>query len=78
MSKTKLISIRVDEEVLQKIEKVISHFEFYNRSNIINGLLQVAIDAMDEVSIINAVRYHPRHYDIQPIKIDIRRKENRV
>ena len=77
MSNKKLISIRVEEDALTKIEEMISTYDYYNRSDVINGLLRVAADVMSTKQIVDCIRYESRYYDIEPINITITRKERK-
>ena len=77
MSNKKLISIRVEEDALTKIEKMISNYGYYNRSDVINGLLRIAADVMSPKQIVDCIRYDSRFYDIEPINITITRKERK-
>lgn len=77
MSNKKLISIRVEEDALTKIEEMMSTYRYGNRSEVINGLLRVAADAMNTKQIYDCIRYDSRFYDIEPINITISRKERR-
>lgn len=81
MSKSKLISVRVDKEVLNKVEDMISSYPYikiYSRSDVINGLLRVAVNAMTLEDILMCVRYNPEYYSIQPIDVSITRKERMI
>lgn len=81
MSKSKLISVRVDKEVLNKLEDMISsypYFKKYSRSEVINGLLRVAVNAMTKENISKCVRYWPEYFSIQPIDVSITRKERMI
>lgn len=77
MNNKKLISIRVEEDALTKIEEMISNYDYYNRSDVINGLLRIAADVMSTKQIVDCIKYDSRFYDIEPINITLSRKERR-
>ena len=49
MFKRKLISVRIDEDVLSKIDAWAAHARWYKRSDVINWLLRKSADAVLKV-----------------------------
>lgn len=43
MERTKLTSIRLETEILEKIEKVVERERYWNRSEVINNLLRCVL-----------------------------------
>lgn len=43
MEKLKLISLRVNPETLRKIDDIAARYDYYNRSSIINNLLDAVL-----------------------------------
>lgn len=43
MERTKLTSIRLETDVLEKIEKVVGRERYYNRSEVINNLMRCVL-----------------------------------
>lgn len=64
MEKLKLISLRIDPQTLQKVDAIRSKHYYWKRNAIINGLLTAVVDAMDEGTLYDMVRYvrgyHPK------------------
>lgn len=44
MERTKLISVRIETETFEKIEKIVEHEDYYKRSDVINNLLKAVLD----------------------------------
>lgn len=63
MRETKLISVRVPADLLEKLDKLAEKFQSYNRSYLINDAirLMVAEDALDFVR--KAIRFYPQYGD---------------
>lgn len=47
MERTKLVSVRLETETLEKIEKIVEHESYYKRSDVINNLLKAVLDNFD-------------------------------
>lgn len=64
MRGTKLVSVRIDEDVLAKIDQMAASISYHNRSDIINAAirLMVADDALDFAR--KAIRFYPRYGDV--------------
>lgn len=57
----KLISVRIDPEALEKIEKFVEDRRYWSRNGIINSILCAATDCMDTQSLYDMARYS-RYY----------------
>lgn len=53
---TKLTSIRLDEEVLQKIEEFVKVHRYWNRSGVINSILESVLSNFDSGEVYDMVR----------------------
>lgn len=53
---TKLTSIRLDEEVLQKIETFVQKHRYWNRSGVINNILASVLSNFDPGEVYDIVR----------------------
>ena len=53
---TKLTSIRLDEEVLQKIEEFVKVHRYWNRSGVINNILWSILTNFDPGEVYDIVR----------------------
>lgn len=51
MERTKLVSIRLETETYDKIEKIVAHETYYKRSDVINNLLKAVLDNFDDGQI---------------------------
>lgn len=58
MENLKLISVRIDPETLKKIDALIGKHYYWKRNTIINGILTAVVDAMDQNTLYDMVRYN--------------------
>lgn len=65
MENLKQISVRIDPVTLQKIDEFCKMHRCWKRNTIINGLLGAVVDAMDDKTLYDMVRYS-RHYYPKP------------
>lgn len=65
MENLKLISLRIDPKTLQKVEALRAKHYYWKRNAIINGLLTAVVDAMDDKSLYDMLRY-VRDYHNKP------------
>lgn len=63
MEKLVLISVRVDPVTLEKINAFKSKHYYWKRNTIINGILSAVVDAMDDKSLYDMVRYCRRYHN---------------
>lgn len=53
MERTKLVSVRLETETFEKIEKIVARETYYKRSDVINNLLKAVLDNFDDGQIHN-------------------------
>lgn len=63
--KLKLISVRIDTETLRKVDALRAKHYYWKRNAIINGILTAVVDAMDDDTLYDMVRY-VRGYHTKP------------
>ena len=51
MERTKLVSVRLETETYNKIEKIVARETYYKRSDVINNLLKAVLDNFDDGQI---------------------------
>lgn len=51
MERTKLVSVRLETETFEKIEKIVARETYYKRSDVINNLLKAVLDNFDDGQI---------------------------
>lgn len=51
MDRTKLVSVRLETETYDKIEKIVARETYYKRSDVINNLLKAVLDNFDDGQI---------------------------
>ena len=78
MEKTKVVTFRVKESQLEKVDAMAKKSGFYKRSNIIEAGLKMMI-ALDEAGLLKrALSYHPKYDDITKLDFVIRRKVSKL
>lgn len=70
----KLISVRIDPETLEKIEKFVADRRYWSRNAVINSILCAVADCMDSNSLYDMVRYSRYHKQDVECKFEIKRK----
>lgn len=74
MDKTKVVTFRIEESKLERVDEIVKKNRYYKRSNIIEAGLTMMI-ALDEAGLSGrALSYHPRFDDITKLEFEIRRK----
>lgn len=63
MENLKQISVRIDPETLQKLDEFCKKHYYWKRNTVINGLLVAIVDAMDDKTIYDMVRYSRRFHN---------------
>ena len=58
MNQTKPVSVRMDEELLAKIDAIVERHTYWNRSQVICNLLETVVTKFDSGSIYNMLRHH--------------------
>lgn len=51
MERTKLVSVRIETETYEKIEKIVERETYYKRSDVINNLLKAVLDNFNDEQI---------------------------
>jgi Arc/MetJ-type ribon-helix-helix transcriptional regulator len=51
MERTKLVSVRLETETYDKIEKIVQRETYYKRSDVINNLLKAVLDNFTQAQI---------------------------
>lgn len=74
MEKTKVVTFRIEESMLEKVDEIAKKLRYYKRSNVIEAGLKMMI-ALDEAGLSGrALSYHPRFDEITKLQFEIRRK----
>lgn len=64
MKATRLISVRVDEDYLQKIDDYCDKTDYRKRSDVINAAIRLIATAGDDRFIAKACQYWPQYGDV--------------
>lgn len=77
MEKTKVVTFRIEESELEKIDAIVAKHRYYKRSTIISQALRL-MSAMEDAGFGGQVlSYYPRWDEISEIAFQIRRKVSR-
>lgn len=74
MGKTKLISVRVDEEDLKVIDKHCSDVFYRNRSDVINAGITLAALAIKRGLIGDIIKFYPKYWELDEFTFKCHRK----
>lgn len=76
MEKENLIlkSVRLDPEVMRRVEEMKKKHSYWKTNTIINGILYAVCKTMDEQSIYDMVRYWPTIHEIDQAVFRIQKK----
>lgn len=55
---TTLVSVRLENDVLQSLNKAQENLPYFTRSNIINNILGTVLSCTDSLTLRDIVRYH--------------------
>lgn len=64
MSRSKLVSVRIDEELLAEIDDLVGRVEWYTRSSYIEAGLKVMVELAKKGLDRKAVQYYPKYGDV--------------
>lgn len=66
MDTKKLISLRIDSETLAKLDEIANDLTYYNRSTVINAILDVVVDSITKDEMWHFLRYWRKDEDTKP------------
>lgn len=67
----KLISVRLDEDIIRKIDEEVRQRTYWSRSDIIRNILISVFAEMSPVDIYNMIRYHYFKKNVVDAKFEI-------
>lgn len=67
----KLISVRLDEDLIEKLDELAQKHTYWKRSDIIRNILIAALDEMSSGDIYNMIRYHFYKKNVVNAKFEI-------
>lgn len=67
----KLVSVRMDDELIQKLDEVAKNHFYWKRSDIIRNILIAVLAEMSKVDIYNMIRYHYFKKNVVDAKFEI-------
>ena len=75
MNKTKLISVRVDEETMSVIDNATRNLEYASRSDAINGALRLLTVAIERGNFYKILRFHPQFDEVDSFDFEYHRRK---
>lgn len=77
MEKTKVVTFRIEESMLEKIDEIVKAHRYYKRSSVIESGLNMVF-ALEEKGLLGRLlSYHPRYDDVTKLEFEVRRKVDR-
>lgn len=74
MEKTKVVTFRIEESKLQKIDEIVLAHRYYKRSSVIEAGLNMVF-ALEERGLLGRLlMYHPRFDDVTKLEFEVKRK----
>ena len=67
----KLISVRLDEDLIRKLDKEVQNRSYWKRSDIIRNILTAVFAEMSSGDIYNMIRYHYNKRNVVNAKFEI-------
>ena len=67
----KLISVRLDDDLIRKLDELAQRYTYWKRSDIIRNILIAALAEMSAGDIYNMVRYHFYKKNVVDAKFEI-------
>ena len=67
----KLISVRLDEDLIKKLDEEVRNRTYWKRSDIIRNILTAVFAEMSKVDIYNMIRYHYFKKNVVDAKFEI-------
>lgn len=67
----KLISVRLDEDLIKKLDEITQRYTYWKRSDIIRNILIAALGEMSAGDLYNMIRYHYYKKNVIDAKFEI-------
>lgn len=74
MTKSKLVSVRIDEDLLAKVDEIALKEQYYSRSSMIEAGLQMIVAGYQNKQVQKPWMFHPRWDEITEFVFKYRRK----
>ena len=76
MGKSKLVSVRIDEDLLAKVDEIALRERYYSRSSMIEAGLQMIVAGEKNTQVQKPWMFHPRWDEVTEFVFKFRRKVN--
>lgn len=67
----KLISVRMDDDLIKKLDEAVKHHTYWSRSDIIRNILTAVLAEMSASDIYNMIRYYQYNKNVVDAKFEI-------
>lgn len=74
MEKTRVVTFRIEEDVLNEVDQIASRHGYYKRSHVIAASLRIMVELEKRNLARQALRYHPKWDEIDTLEFKIRSK----
>lgn len=74
MSKTKIVTFRIEEDLLNAVDQIAARQKWYSRSNVIDAGLRIMVELEKRNLAGQALSYHPKWDEIDTLEFKMHRK----
>lgn len=74
MEKTRVVTFRIEEDVLNEVDQIADHYGYYKRSHVIAAGLRIMVELEKRNLAGQAISYHPKFDEIVTLDFKKRRK----
>lgn len=74
MEKTKVVTFRIDEDMLNEVDRIASRNGWFKRSHVIAAGLRIMVELEKRNLAGQALKYHPRWDEIDTLDFKMHRK----
>lgn len=74
MEKTKVVTFRIEEDMLNEVDQIASRHGYYKRSHIIAAGLRIMVELEKRHLVGQALSYRPRLDEIDTLEFKMHRK----
>ena len=74
MDKTKVVTFRIEESKLEKIDQIVKAHNYYKRSRIIEAGLDMVFVLEEKGLLGRLLSFCPRYDDVTKLEFEVRRK----
>lgn len=74
MEKTRVVTFRIEEDVLKEVDRIASRHDWFKRSHVIAAGLRIMVELEKRNLAGRALRFHPKFDEIDILDFKMHRK----